>query len=196
MIPEQLLHTYGGILKTYEKDEEILKKNQSAKFFYQIKTGAVKMYNNSEDGKEFVLGYFNDAQSFAEPPLFGDFEYPANACAIKQTSIYKLNKTGFFKLLKDHFDIHLQVNKILCQRIKYKSMIMSEISVHTPEHQLISLLKYLKKDSKHSTGKYEVLLTRQQLADLTGLRVETVIRTIKNLAVKKKLEIIYRKIFI
>ena len=75
-------------------------------------------------------------------------------------------------------------------------MIMSEISVHTPEHQLISLLKYLKKDSKHSTGKYEVLLTRQQLADLTGLRVETVIRTIKNLAVKKKLEIIYRKIFI
>lgn len=46
------------------------------------------------------------------------------------------------------------------------------------------------------SGKYEVSLTRQQLADLTGLRVETVIRTIKNLATKKKLEIINRKIFI
>lgn len=153
------------------------------------------MYNRSEDGKEFVLGYFNDSQSFAEPPLFGDFEYPANAGAIEQTSIYILNKTAFFQLLKENFDIHLQLNKILCERIKYKSMIMSEISVHAPEHQLMSLLTYLKKDSNIS-GKYEVSLTRQQLADLTGLRVETVIRTIKNLATKKKLEIINRKIFI
>ena len=153
------------------------------------------MFNRSEDGKEFVLGYFNDSQSFAEPPLFGDFEYPANAGAFEQTSIYILNKTAFFQLLKDHFDIHLQLNKILCERIKYKSIIMSEISVHTPEHQLMSLLTYLKKDSNIS-GKYEVSLTRQQLADLTGLRVETVIRTIKNLATKKKLEILNRKIFI
>ena len=59
----------------------------------------------------------------------------------------------------------------------------------------MSLLTYLKKDSNIS-GKYEVSLTRQQLADLTGLRVETVIRTIKNLATKKKLEILNRKIFI
>lgn len=195
MIPERLLITYGSILKTYEKDEVILEKNSTAKFFFQIKTGAVKMYNSSEDGKEFVLGYFNASQSFAEPPLFGDFEYPANAGAIEQTSIYILKKTTFFQLLKDNFDIHLQLNKILCERIKYKSMIMSEISVHTPEHQLISLLNYLKKDA-NTSGKYEVILTRQQLADLTGLRVETVIRTVKNLATKKKLEIIKRKIFI
>jgi CRP-like cAMP-binding protein len=195
MIPEQLLITYGGILKTYEKDDVILEKNNAAKFFFQIKTGAVKMYNSSEDGKEFVLGYFNESQSFAEPPLFGDFEYPANAGAIERTRVYILNKKAFFQLLKDHFEIHLQLNKILCERIKYKSMMMSEISVHTSEHQLISLLTYLKKDS-NSTGKYEVALTRQQLADLTGLRVETVIRTVKNLAKKKQLEIINRKIFI
>lgn len=195
MIPEQLLITYGALLKTYEKDELILEKNNSAKFFFQIKTGGVKMYNRSEDGKEFVLGYFNASQSFAEPPLFGDFEYPANAGAIEQTQIYKLNKTAFFELLKDHFDVHLQLNKTLCQRIKYKSMMMSEISVHTTEHQLMSLLNYLKKDTE-SIDKFEVPLTRQQLADLTGLRVETVIRTIKALEAKKKLEIINRKIFI
>lgn len=83
MIPEQLLITYGGVLKTYEKDDVIIEKNSAAKFFFQIKTGSIKMYNRSEDGKEFVLGYFNDSQSFAEPPLFGDFEYPANAGAIE-----------------------------------------------------------------------------------------------------------------
>ena len=37
MIPEQLLITYGGVLKTYEKDDVIIEKNSSAKFFFQIK---------------------------------------------------------------------------------------------------------------------------------------------------------------
>jgi len=195
MIPEGLLIEHGAILKNYEKDEIILEKDSTAKFFFQIKKGAVKMYNLSEDGKEFVLGYFNDKQSFAEPPLFGDFEYPANAIASEKSTIYKLNAVSFFKLLKYNFDIHLKLNKILCNRIKYKSMIMSEISVHSPEHQIISLLNYLKKNA-NTNEKYEVQLTRQQLADLTGLRVETVIRTIKTLAKKQKLEIINRKVFI
>jgi len=195
MIPEQLLIEYGGVLKTYEKDELIIEKNSTSKFFFQIKSGAVKMYNLSEDGKEFVLGYFNDSQSFAEPPLFGDFEYPANAIASEEATIYKLNKKAFLELLKNNFELHLKLNKVLCNRIKYKSMIMSEISVHSPEHQILSLLNYLKKDA-NTNSKYEVQLTRQQLADLTGLRVETVIRTIKVLSKKKKLEIINRKVFI
>jgi len=195
MIPEKLLIKYGAILKTYEKDEIIIEKNNTAKFFFQIKIGAVKMYNLSEEGKEFVLGYFNDLQSFAEPPLFGDFEYPANAITSKKSTIYKLNKVSLLELLKNNFDIHLTLNKILCNRIKYKSMIMSEISVHSPEHQIISLLNYLKKNT-NTHDKYEIPLTRQQLADLTGLRVETVIRTIKTLAKKQKLEIRNRKVFI
>ncbi|MGB0975227.1 MAG: Crp/Fnr family transcriptional regulator [Flavobacteriaceae bacterium] len=195
MISEELLITYGSILKQYRKDDVIFEKNNTAKFFYQIHTGTVKMYNRSEDGKEFVLGYFHDTQSFAEPPLFGDFEYPANAEATEDSSIYVLNKTAFFNLLKDHFDIHLQLNKILCERIKYKSMMMSEISINSSEHQLMSLLLYFKKNA-NAVAPYEIGLTRQQLADLTGLRVETVIRTIKSLAAKKKLEIINRKIYI
>lgn len=195
MIPEQLLISHGAVLKTYAKNEMILEKEHSANFFFQIKTGHIKMFNLSEEGKEFVLGFFADGQSFAEPPLFGDFEYPANAIAVEDSEIYKLNKANFFELLKANFDIHLELNKILCNRIKYKSMIMSEISVQNPEHQLLSLLQYLKQN-EHVEGQFEVPLTRQQLADLTGLRVETVIRTIKNLAKQQKVEIINRKIFI
>lgn len=195
MIPENLLIQYGAVLKKYNKDVAILHKNQQANFFFQIKTGSVKMYNLSEDGKEFVLGLFYDGNSFAEPPLFSDFNYPAEAVSITYSDIYVLPKTSFLSLLKDNFDIHLALNKILCNRLKYKSMILSEISVQTPEHQMITLLKYLKETAKCET-EFEVPLTRQQLADLTGLRVETVIRTLKKLAQQEKLIIKNRKVFI
>lgn len=45
--------------------------------------------------------------------------------------------------------------------------------------------------SKYS---YKIPLTRQQLASITGLRVETVIRTIKNLEKQDVLKIINRQI--
>jgi len=195
MIPEELLIKYGALIKKYEKEEFILHKGQQALSFFQIKTGSVKMYNLSEDGKEFVLGLFYNQQSFAEPPLFSDFNYPADAVAVTQSEIFILPKKGFLTLLKEHFEIHLELNKILCNRLKYKSMILSEISVQTPEHQMLTLLNYLK-DTANSIEEYEIPLTRQQLADLTGLRVETVIRTLKKLAQQEKLIIKNRKVFI
>ena len=42
---------------------------------------------------------------------------------------------------------------------------------------------------------YKIDLTRQQMGDLTGLRVETVIRTIKTLEKKGELKIVNRKVY-
>ena len=46
-------------------------------------------------------------------------------------------------------------------------------------------------------GKFTLKIeyTRQQIANILGLRVETVIRVIKNLEKKKELQIIKRKVF-
>ena len=72
----------------------------------------------------------------------------------------------------------------------------TEISTHEPEHRILKLIDYLKSQDKISLDtKYRVELTRQQIADLTGLRVETVIRAVKSLERKKELQIEDRKIF-
>ena len=72
-------------------------------------------------------------------------------------------------------------------------MIMKEISVHTPEHRILTLINFLKEKESPNT-KYLVSLRRQQIANLTGLRVETVIRAVKQLEREGEIEIIQRKI--
>jgi len=73
-------------------------------------------------------------------------------------------------------------------------MIANELSGHAPEHRILTLLDFLKKESGVK-GKHKVKLTRQKIADLTGLRVETVIRTINVLVAQKKLMKTERKIY-
>ena len=64
-----------------------------------------------------------------------------------------------------------------------------EISSQSPERRLIKLLDYLRSHNQNTDTEYLIDLSRQQLGDLTGLRVETVIRTIKHLEKKGQLKI-------
>ena len=194
MIDLVLLKKFGAEEKFLEKGEELFHEGAKANFYYQVKSGEIKVYNSNEEGKEFVQGIFTDGQSLGEPPLIGDFPYPATAVALKPSVVYRLAFAAFEELLKENFEIHRELSRGLAKRLQYKAMIMKEISSYDPEHRILTLIDYLKSENE-PTDQFEVKLTRQQIADLTGLRVETVIRSIKNLESKGELEIIGRKVY-
>ncbi|WP_306301125.1 cyclic nucleotide-binding domain-containing protein [Tenacibaculum maritimum] len=70
MIHNELLLKYGAKTQEYTKNKIIFSENEYAKNYYQIISGAVKMSNFNDDGKEFIQGIFYKQQSFGEPPLF------------------------------------------------------------------------------------------------------------------------------
>jgi CRP-like cAMP-binding protein len=67
---------------------------------------------------------------------------------------------------------------------------------HDPEHSISALLNYFKETKKNICTKCNMVkLTRQQIADMTGLRVETVIRTIRSMHEKGDLHIKKGKVY-
>ena len=197
MISEELLLKYDAELKAYDKDEIIFKTYDNALFYYQIKSGKIKMNNVNTDGKEFIQSIFFEGQSFGEPPLFANIKYPAGAQAIIDSKIYRLPKQIFYDLLVAYPKMHFKTSEVLSLRLYYKAIMASEISSQEPEHRVLKLLDYMKKYIHHLDQQetYQVDLTRQQIADLTGLRVETVIRACKALEKKNEIKIANRKIF-
>ena len=194
MIEERLLLSFGAKIIQLKKNDTLFFEGDKAIFFYQIKVGSIKMSNFSEDGKEFVQGIFNNGDSLGEPPLFGGFEYPASATAQTITTVYSLPFDALKVLLKENFEIQLEIIENFSKRLHYKAMMMREISSYNPEHRIISLLDYLK-EKDHIEDDYCVSLTRQQIANLTGLRVETVIRSIKALESKGEIKIKNRDVY-
>jgi CRP-like cAMP-binding protein len=195
MIPTSLLKAYNAKLQNYSKGQLIFSELSAAKYYFQIEIGEVKMFNLTEEGKEFTQGFFKEPMPFGEPPLFGDFKYPASAICTKDSKIYILKKERFLSLIEEHPKLLMEFTASLCKRMHYKSKIMKEVSVYPPMHRILTLLSYLK-DGTNVKGKFEVNLTRQQISELTGLRVETVIRAIKKLEKENKLSIIDRKIYL
>lgn len=197
MIDLHILSEAGAKKIKLKKGNWVFRQGDHAFHYFQIIQGQIKMSNFSNQGQEFVQGLFSDGQSFGEPPLFVDVTYPASALAVSDCELIKLSKDKFMNLLLANPEINLEISRILAKRLHYKAVMATEISSHDPEHRILTLLKYIKAEMKLEPDElFVVNLTRQQIADMTGLRVETVIRSIKKLEAENQLKIKNRKVYL
>jgi CRP-like cAMP-binding protein len=195
MIPDPLWLQYGARVVRLAKGVTLFDQGTTASSFHQVKSGRVKMVSFNEQGREFVQGMFTEGQSFGEPPFLNDVPYPAAAIAVVESEVWRCGREGFLRLLAEHPAIHLELTKVLSGRLVYKSMMLAEIAVEEAEHRLATLIEYLRStDAAGAAQSYRVPFTRQQLADMTGLRVETVVRSIKAMEQQGALEIADGKI--
>lgn len=195
-IDVDILFTWGAVSKKYQKDEIIFYEDDNALFYYQIIEGSVKMFSANEDGKEFTQGVFEKGCSFGEPPLFIDEIYPSTSIAVEDSVIIKISKEKFLTIIEEYPDINKRFMQLLALRVYRKTLTNKNIVNQKPEHRIIAfLIDYKQKNSISSSIKIQIPYTRQEIADFTGLRVETVIRTLTQMKKTNKVEINNHKLF-
>jgi CRP-like cAMP-binding protein len=190
-----LLYSWGAVAKKYKKNEIIFDEDEQANFYYQILDGSVRLFNSNDEGKEFTQGIFCKGDGFGEPPLFINETYPAKAVTIQDSTILKLSKDKFFKILDEYPSIQKYFLVLLAQKIHSKSKTSKEIINQKPEFRVIAFLNSFKKKAGNTHEKILIPYTRQEIANYTGLRVETVIRVFTQMNKNNKVDIINHKIY-
>ena len=156
----------------------------------------MKAINIDEEGKEYIQTMIEPGECFGELPLFDDGVYAASAIAEEEVVLIRLRKTTFLQLIKENNEIHFAFTKLLATRVRFKFLLLKSIAYHAPEVRIAALLNYLKKENKNFCANCNQLkLTRQQIADMTGLRVETVIRSMRSMHDKGDLIIERGKVY-
>lgn len=182
----------GCPVRKYSKDSIVYKPGAQPKNVFFVKTGEVRMVTVNDDGKEFIQGIFKTGQYFGEPALLVDKPYLAFTIVSKPSEIITVSKKNFFYLIKTNAEYSMSLIKVLSNRLFYKSMMLEELANEKAEHRLLTIINYLFNDNPKGES---LNVTRQDLADLTGLRVETVIREVKNLADKNLIVVKGGKIY-
>lgn len=196
MIDVDVLLTYGATYKKLAKDEIVFLEDSHCCFYYQVVSGRVRWVNIDEEGREFIQSIIGPGESFGEIPLFDDKPYAATALADEDSVIMRLSKNNFRQLLKDNPDIHFSFSRLLSERLRFKFLLLKELASHGPVECIATLMRYFKDHQQFTCKKCnKVMLTRQQIANMTGLRVETVIRAIRQLAEEGRLSIEKGKVY-
>ncbi len=197
IICENLLFSHGAELHNYNSGDYIFAEDSTPKYYLQIKSGTVKLSSFLEDGKEFIHGMPFDGHCLAETYLFHDQKYAVNAIALTDCEIIKLEKNKLMEMLKEQPELFFKMYSYTADRMHYRYIIAAPFSFKDPLTKLHLIMNHVKSHfGSQEKFSYHVPYTRQQLASLTGMRIETVIRAIKKMEKQDMLKIDGTKIFI
>ena len=196
MIDIDILLCWGATYKQVRKGEVIFHEGTLGRFYYQLVEGRVRWVNVDDNGKEFIQTFIEEGESFGELPMLDDGPYVATAIADEDALLIRLPKEIFLQLLRENPAIHFDFTRLMTERLRHKFIILKELATQDPERKVSTIIQLYKNAHQDTcNGRMKIQLTRQEIADMTGLRVETVIRTIRNLHDKGTLHIEKGKVY-
>lgn len=180
-------------IKRFHKNSIIIHEGSTSMFFYYLIEGELSVYNFTPEGKEFLQHKVKEKHFFGEPAVLLEKPFPGNVEVTSEyADILKIKRDNFIQYLKNNPERCLEFTKSIAEKSIIKSNSLKNIVFLNPEDRII------KQFNDYKDGKEEKIvieLTRKELSNMTGLRIETIIRTIKKMEKDGKLKIVNGKVF-
>lgn len=186
--------------RIYKKGSVIITEGEKSENVFIIKSGKVKIFKTSNDGREIILDIKGKSKIFAEVTLFNEGINPATVVAIENSVILSIGSQDIENIIRGYPDMALNIIKVLNRRLReaqlrVKNMAINDTYVRTAQ----TLLKLIDKYGVETEGgaiELTLNITREELAGLVGTSRETVSRAISQFGKEKALKIMGRRIII
>lgn len=164
-----------AVEKNVAKGRLIFAEGDEGNGFYIVKTGKVKIYKLSTDGKEQILHIFGPGEPFGEVPMFTSRPFPANAQAIATSQVLFFPKKSFIALIADNPSLALNMLGVLSMRLRQFTVQVENLSLKEIPGRLAGYLLYLSEEQQN-TRTVSLKISKSELAGLLGTIPETLSR--------------------
>lgn len=196
ILDEEIIKSVHAEERKYFKGEIIVNEGESSQFFFYLKAGELCVFNFTQEGKEFLQHKVKPGSFFGEPAVLLEKPFPGNVeVASERADIIKIKRDIFIDYMMKHPEIMFEFTRSVAEKSIRKSLSLKNIVFLNPEDRIHHQLRDYKRDHGLN-GRSMIDLTRKELSNMTGLRIETIIRTVKKMEKEGKLEIINGKIFV
>lgn len=168
-------------MRGYERGDHIFREGDPSDFFFVVITGRAKVYKQASDGRDIILEMFGPGGPLGAVAAYESRPYPASASALEPTSCLLIPRQAFFALLEQHPSLVRGLLGSLSLRLVELTTRLAELTGSRVEVRLARLfLKLADQLGRPERGGIFIplVLSRQELADLTGTTVETAIRVL------------------
>ncbi len=175
--------------KTFNKGDIIFFDTEPYLGFYITVTGLVKIYKISKDGKEHILHLISSYNTFAEVPLFENFNeifedsfrYPANAMALEDdTRVILIPARQFRELLESNTKICIKMVSGFAKRLRHLNHHIEELTLKDVTRRVAGYILTEQNKAKDNDS-ISLNISKNDLAAYLGTIPETLSRTLKKL---------------
>lgn len=191
-IDQKFISDTHADIRNYTKGSVIINENHISHYFYYLISGELYVYNLTPEGKEFLQHKVKDKHFFGEPAVLLEMPFPGNVeVASENAEVLIINRENFLEYLKNNPEWCIEFAKSIATKSIRKSNSLKNIVFLNPEERIIKQFNDFKEGNNN---KMTINLTRKELSYMTGLRIETIIRTIKKMEKEGKLKIVKGKV--
>ena len=196
MVDEKLIHATHGEIKKYNKDERVVCEGDCSQYFYYLLEGELSVSNFTEEGKEFLQHKVTKNHFFGEPAVLLEKTFPGSVevCSEK-AKVLKIKRENFIEYMLLHPTILLEFTKSIAEKALRGSQSLKSLVLLNPEERILNQFNDYKNSEGNPKERILIPMTRKEISNRTGLRIETIIRTIKKMEKEEKLVIRNGKVY-
>lgn len=164
-------------VRGYEKGEVIFREGETADRIHFICTGRVKIVK-AAGSRDIIIELLGPGEPVGAVAAFERQAFPATAIAIEPAGIVSIPEREFFQLLEDRPDMTRSLLGGLTMRLMMVNKRLADMTglVETKAARLFLTLSERLGTPRDGGVFIPVALSRQELADLLGITLETTIR--------------------
>lgn len=165
--------------------------------FYFIFQGKVKVVATGLYGKQQIKRLAKTGDILGFRGLGGDYIFPSSVYALEDTQICSIDKELFLDILKANPDLMFETLLLVVDELKKAELRMKNLTMmNVREKTADALLFVYNVFGNTSTGELDVVLSRQEIAEIACTTKEQVSKCLSELEEEKKVKTEGKKIFI
>lgn len=174
----------------YKKKQQIYAEGQRPKAVYYVKSGKVKTFKSNDDGKELITNVLGKGDFLGYTYILENIVYKESAEVLEDAEIMTIPKDDFLVLMSADIQVTRQFIKLITHNVLEKEETLLNIAYNSLRkkvaYQLTAMLEKFKAESPDTK---EIRLSRDNLAQVTGIATESLIRTLSDFKAEKLIDI-------
>lgn len=169
-------------VRPYKAGESILQEDEPGDLFFVIVSGQVKVFVDSEHGREVVLTHLKAGDFFGEMALFDNDTRSASVSALVASELVILRRQDFLEVLRDEFPIARRILSTLSARLRQANDMIESLVLLDVGGRLARYLLRIARETGtlQDDGWFAVARpTHQVIANSIGASRETVTRLLR-----------------
>ena len=178
-----------GLARTqkFAANQVIFQKQDPGDCLYAIVHGRVGITTESPGGKAIFLNMMQAGEVLGEIALLDGKERTANAVALEDSELLRIDRTVFMPFLERHPGIAIRLMAVLCRRLRWTSDIIEDTIFldipHRLAKRLVTLAAQYGKEAGETT-RIDVRLSQESLGQMLGATRESINKGLKSLEQK------------
>ncbi len=169
-----------AIDQSYDKGEILFHQGDEGTGFFVVRSGRIKVFKLSADGKEQILHIFGASDHFAEVPALDGECYPAAAAALEKSKVLFFPRQAFLQLLEQQPALAINLLKSFARHLRLFAHLVDNLVLREVPGRLANYLLSLSEQQRNAET-VELDLPKGQLAAKLGTIPETLSRVFAKL---------------